>query len=260
MSIVGAGRLFVVAVVVTSTVTISATPAGACSCATDAAGLVGYLGEHPPGPSELVFTARAVEEGLSNVTAEWSRPPQPGRAHLVEVDEVFVGDVPERFTLHTPAGEEGEGSCAIELGSLPVLVLASQGDDGYATSSSCGIFELVPSLDLGALAAVLGAPTPPGPASPSVRLDPGVARPPDPEDVVGQEVFEELGGELDLVPGTATTTTPREELPATSAPADARGELDEPDESPDPPLLAIAVAVLAVATVALLGASALRRR
>ncbi len=181
--------------VVGSTIASGAKPAYACSCSGDP-----IQAAEAGGLPDLVFTGSVSDSGPSNATAEWSRPPQPGLALLFEVEEVRLGEVGPTVVVHTPGGPANSGNCSIGAVAGLQLVAVHRDELGQFRGGMCSILPIAQSPDDGDLDAVFGAPTAPGADVEPATLTPGVALPPDVEDIGARQVFDELGGELDVSP------------------------------------------------------------
>lgn len=192
--------VLVALLVVSSTIAVSAKPASACSCFGDpiqAAETVGF--------PDLVFTGTVSNSGPSNVTAQWSQPPEPGLALLVEVDEVRRGEIGRTVVVHTPGGPANNGNCSIGVVAGLQLFTVNRDELGHVRGGMCSVVPIATSPDEGELDAVFGPPMPPRPDIEPEPLTAGVAMPPDPEDIGAREVFVAMGGELDF----STTPTSR---------------------------------------------------
>lgn len=210
-----------VLLVVGSTIATSAKPAHACSCLGDpiqAAETVGL--------PDLVFTGSVSDSGPSNVTAEWSRPPQPGLALLFEVEEVRLGKVGPTVVVHTPGGPANNGNCSIGAVVGLQLVTVHRDEFGQFRGGMCSILPVAQSPDDKELVAVFGPPMAPGADIEPEILTAGVAVPPDIEDIGARQVFDELGGELYF----SSTSASRPTNPADERSAGATGAVEVSEE------------------------------
>lgn len=173
-------------------VSMPGTSARACSCMTLAE--AAEQGELP----DLVFTGEVVDAGDSNVTAEWTRPPQPGLALLFEVDEVRLGEIGDTVVIHTPGGDGGGGNCSIGRVEGRHLVASWRNEAGFPIGGLCSVFPMSVAPGPAELTELYGPARPPDPDVAPETLNAGVAPRPDPDDIPGREVYEELEGELDF--------------------------------------------------------------
>ena len=185
-----------------SAISWDAEPSAACSCRGSVVDLVERIGDHREQPPAMIFIGTATDNGPSNVTATWSRPPQPGIALLFAVQDVYHGEVPEAVVVHTPPGgpdgRPASGNCSVGAVEGRWLVAAFADPHGQLVAGACSMH---PSPDIGVvetLAALLGEPVPAIANAPPQVLMAGIPRPPDPEDLPSRRVFEELDGQLDF--------------------------------------------------------------